>query len=451
MIDFVLPSLGADMDEAMLVAWLVEPGDTVEYGQVIAEVETDKGVIEVECWQDGVIEEMLREPGTERLPVGTPLARIRPAGEAAEANAPAGAPATVTSAVAASPPPRVGREPPPPVRHLAHALGVHLDEVKGTGSDGVITREDIRRRASDDEHERAIERRVGGRPKASPLARRLAAETDVDLSSLVSARGDGLITSADVAAGGSLREGEHTPSEPAPAQAGPHEKTTAVDRATAMRNAIARSMSRSKREIPHYYLADTVDLKRCLGWLETENEERPITDRILPAALLLKATALAIRDVPELNGFWVEGGFSVADSVHLGVAVSLREGGLVAPAIHHADTLTLDEMMASLRDLVARARSWRLRGSEMSDPTVTVTNLGDRGVDIAFPVIIPPQVAMVGFGKIREAVVVGDDGSPAVHPIVDATLAADHRASDGHRGGLFLSALERLLQEPESL
>jgi len=130
--------------------------------------------------------------------------------------------------------------------------------------------------------------------------------------------------------------------------------------------------------------------------------------------------------------------------------VSLRGGGLVAPAIHDADGLTIEEMMVALRDLVARARSGRLRSSEMSDPTTTVTNLGDRGVDETFAVIVPPQVAMVGFGKVNEKPV-AVDGSVAVRPVVHASLAADHRVTDGHRGGLFLSAVDSLLQKPEVL
>jgi len=222
------------------------------------------------------------------------------------------------------------------------------------------------------------------------------------------------------------------------------------DKVSAMRRAIARSMSHSKREIPHYYLATTIDLDRSMKWLDAANEERSVTQRILPAALLIKATALAAREVPEVNGHWVGDGFAPSQSVHLGVAISIREGGLVAPALHDADRLSLDELMSRLRDLVSRARSWRLKSSEMSDPTITVTNLGDRGVDTAFPVIIPPQVAMVGFGKVIDSPV-AVDGAVVVHPVVTASLAADHRVTDGHKGGLFLASIDRLLQEPENL
>lgn len=444
MIDFVLPSLGADMDRAILVAWLVEPGDPVKYGQVIAEVETDKGVIEIECWHDGVVAELLRQPGPERLDVGTVLARIRDEAEVPAA-APPG-PEKSTPALAEWSPAR--HEPPPPIRHLAHTLGVDLADVMGSGPGGSVTREDVRQAAAVTHPPLAAATPAAAavttpaaarpsrdaRPKASPLARRRAAESAVDLTGVAATRFDGLITRQDVEVAASVlgaRENQE-------------------DKALAMRGAIARSMSRSKREIPHYYLGTTIDMDRALRWLEHENESHSISERILPAVMLLKATALAIREVPELNGHWVDDRFHPAEAVHLGVAVSLREGGLVAPAIHHADQLELGALMERLRDLVTRARSWRLRGSEMSDPTVTVTNLGDRGVEMAFPVIIPPQVAMVGFGRIVDAVVVAD-GSAVVHPVVHATLAGDHRATDGHRGGLFLSALDRLLQEPESL
>jgi pyruvate dehydrogenase E2 component (dihydrolipoamide acetyltransferase) len=430
MIDFVLPSLGADMDEAMLVGWLVKPGDEIEYGQVIAEVETDKGVIEVECWHDGVTEELLVQPGPERLPVGTPLARIRLHDEAAPRVAEAPSPTAPTTE---QQPPEHPKEPTPPIRHLAHTLGVDLNSVAGTGPHGSITREDLERAA---DTRRAEPSDTGAstpqtRAKASPRARHLARQLGIDLESLSPTRSDGLVTYSDVE-GASARV-----SQP-------------EDKIAAMRRAITRSMTRSNREIPHYYLATRIDLHHALAWLEAQNETRSITQHILPAVLLLKATALAVRETPELNGHWGDDQFVAAESVHLGVAVSLRDGGLVAPAIHDADSLGLGELMECLRDLVTRARAWKLRSSEMSDPTITVTNLGDRGVETAFPVIIPPQVAMVGFGKIIDDVI-AVDGIPVVHPVVHVTLAADHRVTDGHTGGLFLTALDRLLQKPEQL
>jgi pyruvate dehydrogenase E2 component (dihydrolipoamide acetyltransferase) len=209
-------------------------------------------------------------------------------------------------------------------------------------------------------------------------------------------------------------------------------------------------MAKSKREIPHYYLGTTIDVSKAVAWLEQENLKRPVTQRVLLAAVLLKAVALALKEVPELNGFWVDGAFKPAQAVHLGVGIGLRGGGLVAPAIHDADTKSSMEMMQALADLVSRARSGALRSSELSDATVTVTNLGEQGVETVYGVIYPPQVALVGFGKVVERPW-AENGELCVRRVVHGTLCADHRASVGHRGALFLSALDRSLQEPEKL
>jgi pyruvate dehydrogenase E2 component (dihydrolipoamide acetyltransferase) len=150
-----------------------------------------------------------------------------------------------------------------------------------------------------------------------------------------------------------------------------------------------------------------------------------------------------------VNGFY-DDGFRPSASVHLGVAVALRRGGLVAPAIHDADTLPVDALMEQLRDLVSRARAGRLQRAEMADPTITVTNLGDLGVESVFGVIYPPQVAMVGFGRVLEQAW-AHDGMLGVRPAVTATLSADHRVSDGLRGGRYLARIDELLQAPEQL
>jgi pyruvate dehydrogenase E2 component (dihydrolipoamide acetyltransferase) len=206
-------------------------------------------------------------------------------------------------------------------------------------------------------------------------------------------------------------------------------------------------MSRSKREIPHYYLSHTISLRRALAWLSATNATRPIADRILPGALLLRAVARALWDVPELNGFFVDGGFRPSEEVHLGTAIALRTGGVIAPAILDADDLSVDALMAALRELVTRARAGALRSSELTSATITVTSLGDRGCEAVWGVINPPQVAIVGFGAVADRPW-ADGGQVAVHPVVTVTLAADHRVSDGHRGGLFLHAIDRILQEP---
>jgi pyruvate dehydrogenase E2 component (dihydrolipoamide acetyltransferase) len=269
----------------------------------------------------------------------------------------------------------------------------------------------------------------------SPAARRLAAQRGIDIATLTGSGPGGAIVAADVEA-----------AAPAPAPERPATRRKGFDTA-AMRQAIAAAMGRSKREIPHYYVSQTIDLSAPLARLDRINTGRPPTTRILSAALFLRAVALALRKAPELNGFWDTGGFRPAQSVNVGWAVALRGGGLIAPAIHDADRLSLDALMAALRDLVTRARGFGLRSSEVTDATITVTSLGERGAEIVWPIIYPPQVAIVGVGRIvTRPWVVGESVVP--RPVVTLTLAADHRASDGHRGGLFLAEVERLLQEP---
>jgi pyruvate dehydrogenase E2 component (dihydrolipoamide acetyltransferase) len=218
-----------------------------------------------------------------------------------------------------------------------------------------------------------------------------------------------------------------------------------------MRQAIAAAMARSKREIPHYYLSTNIDLKRALDWLNAENLKRPMEDRLLYGVLLIKAVALTLREFPELNAIWEAGQLVVKPEIHVGVAISIRQGGLIAPALHLADKKSLSELMHDFRDLVQRARAGSLRSSELSDSTITVTSLGEQGVESVFGIIYPPQVALVGFGKIADRPWVVDGQALAVRPVITATLSADHRVSDGHRGGLFLSSLDRCLQQPEKL
>jgi len=216
-----------------------------------------------------------------------------------------------------------------------------------------------------------------------------------------------------------------------------------------VRASIARLMTRSNREIPQYYLETTVDLSQALAWMRERNTELDMEHRLVPAALVLRAIALAAAGHPELNGFWVDDAFAPGTGVHLGVAVSLPGGGLIAPAIHDADRLDTVELMARLRDLVARARARRLRRTELVDPTLTVTNLGDEGVEAVYGVVYPPQVALVGVGKVLErpwAV----NGMVGVRPCVRLTLAADHRATDGFIGARFLDHVDRLLHSPQT-
>ncbi len=462
MTDFKMPSLGADMDRGKVVEWLLKEGDPFERGGVIVLVETDKGIIEVEIWDGGTMEEIVVGPG-EEVAVGTVIARYRPEGEEAEPGRrepardlpseaagladdagvaePPSDPAIVEAAPSESPPvvdhPRVT----PPIRHLAHQLDVDIDGVVGSGPGGAITRSDVERAA------RPLASRSEVRLRVSPRARRLAEELGIDLAEVAGSGPSGVISEADILAHAGPVEPERVVTEPAHATV---KEDLAEQQRSAMRRAIGQVMAKSKREIPHYYLGTDIDMTRALAWLEEENLRRSMAKRLLPAVMMLKASALAIRDVPEMNGFWRDEAFEESEDIHLGVAVSLRQGGLIAPAIHHADRKSLDELMTDLKDLVARARTGRLRSSEMSDPTITITNLGDRGVGEVYGVIYAPQVALVGFGKATQLPWIVD-GLLGIRRIVRATLSADHRVSDGHRGGIYLQAVDRYLQEPEQL
>jgi pyruvate dehydrogenase E2 component (dihydrolipoamide acetyltransferase) len=461
-----MPSLGADMDSGTLLEWLVEPGQLVHRGDIVAVVDTSKAAIDIEVFEDGVIDDIVVPAGSQ-VPVGTVLAHLTSSEPAAvsiskrpEQRQPKGIAPKEDKDIAPKEEIATKKEAPPPrarsrlVRVEAERLGIDLATIHGSGPRGSITRKDVR--------QAALHRR---RVRSSPYARRRAGELGIDLGSVAGSGPGGAVRAAD------LIQAQHPapPSVetvtagaaevPAPARQDeipPSAKQEArgIDKRTsrqlAMRQAIGALMARSKREIPHYYLSTTIDLSVATSWLRPRNAGRPPSEQLTPAALLFKAAALACHDVPEVNGFWLEDHFAASQAVHLGIAISLRGGGLLAPAIHDADTLPVAELMSCLRDLVSRARTGRLRSAEMRDPSITVTNLGDRGVESVLGVIYPPQVALVGFGKVVDrpwAV----DGMLTVRPVVTATLAADHRASDGHRGGLYLEAVDRLLQVPEEL
>jgi pyruvate dehydrogenase E2 component (dihydrolipoamide acetyltransferase) len=283
------------------------------------------------------------------------------------------------------------------------------------------------------------------RQRVSPAARQRAQASHLDLSALVGTGVEGAITLADVARAAAAAAQPPQPQlipQPQPQPQG-------LD-PTPMRAAIAAAMARSKREIPHYYLSQAIPLGEALSWLAGHNQQAPVTQRVLPAVLLIKATAVALAHVPELNGLYLDGRYRPSAAVHAGIAIALRGGGLIAPALHDVQAKPLQALMAELSELVTRARSGGLRSSEMTDATITITNLGERGVDAVFGVIYPPQVALVGFGHIMDQPWVRD-GQVGIQPVVQASLSADHRVSDGHAGARFLAALSDALQRPAAL
>jgi len=393
-IDFHLPSLGADMESATFTQWLKKPGEAIRRGEALAVVETAKGLIDLESFDDGKILELLVMPGAQ-VPVGAVLARIDSesavAASPAAQIAPASAPAPVAPARAPGPgAPPVTAAPPSPApcvssrrrpispaaRRRAHELGVALETLEQTGAGGVLHVEDIERLAA--QTARAAPERVG------------------------------------------------------------------------MRTAIGAAMARSKREIPHYYLGHAVDFAPAREWLLHYNSQVPVADRLIEGVLLLKAVALAAARIEGFNGYFREGRFEPARDVHVGTAIALRGGGLVAPAVLNAAGKDLTTIMREFSDLVTRVRSGHMRSVEFTAATITVTSLGSDVADVLYPIINPPQVAIVAAGFITERPWVCD-GKLIVRPVLNLTVAADHRVTDGRAGSHFVHAIADLLATPEKL
>jgi pyruvate dehydrogenase E2 component (dihydrolipoamide acetyltransferase) len=394
MSEFLMPSLGADMEDGTLIEWKKKIGDSVKRGDIIAEVETQKGLIEIEVFEEGIIEKLLINEGT-KVPVGTIMALINPIGATLETK----------------------KEKPIEL----HPIEEKVTEVVG--------------------HETAEEIHI----KASPLAKKIAEDHHIALLQIKGNGPDGAITKEDVerfiAQHENIKKGAIG------------NISVAIEKIetpiNTIRAAIAAAMSKSNREIPHYYLEKRIDLTKALAWLQEANEQRKVQSRLLPVVLFIKAIAKTLVDFPDLNAVW-ENGLRTKKDINIGFVVALHNGGIMVPAIHQADLKTVDEIMEALNDLIPRARAMKLRSSELSDGTITLTSMGDRGADSVFGVIYPPQVAIIGFGSISEQPY-AENGMLGIRTVVHATLAGDHRATDGLTGSRFLNVLSENLQKPELL
>lgn len=429
MAEFRMPALGADMEKGTIVTWLKQPGEAVKRGELIAEVETEKGVIEVESFDDGVVDRLVVPEGRVAK-VGEVLAMIRGEGEAA----------------APSPAEKPEKEKAKPQPKPRKTVAAKPEEA--------IARKPTKKK----EEGEAVP--VPGRKRVSPAARRRAGQLGVDVKTLTGSGPDGVVTLADV------EKAAQAPSRPAPkpkekaAKAKKAEKAEAPRAAKpakeggidleAMRHAIAATMARAKREIPHYYVSTTIDMTAVLDFLQDLNKDRSPADRLLPLVLVMKAAALTLKRVPNLNGRYGEEGLEQSEAIHMGTAIALRGGGLVAPAIFDLDQLSLADIMEKLRDLSARVRAGRMRRTELTGGTFTVTSLGEGGVEAMTPIISPPQVGILALGSIVERPWVVD-GKVLPRRVMHATVAGDHRASDGRHGARFLELLTAQLQEPEKL
>ena len=386
-----MASLGAGMEDGRLIEWKKKIGDSVKRGDSIAEVETQKGLIEIEVFDEGIIEKLLIKEGT-KVPVGTVMALISPIAAAIETK----------------------NEKP---------IELHPIEEKASAAIADKTANEIH-------------------IKASPLAKKIAEENHIDLFQLKGSASDGAITKEDVENAIAQRDSTDTGKRIL-------ETEKSVASSEAIRAAIAAAMSKANREIPHYYLEKRIDLTKALAWLQEANENRKVQSRLLPVVLFIKAIAKSLLDFPDLNAIW-DNGLKPKKEINIGFVVALHNGGIMVPAIHQTNLKTVDEIMEALNDLIPRARAMKLRSSELSDGTITLTSLGDQGADTVFGIIYPPQVAIIGFGGILQQPF-AEKGMLGIRSVVNVTLAGDHRATDGLTGSRFLNVLSENLQKPESL
>jgi pyruvate dehydrogenase E2 component (dihydrolipoamide acetyltransferase) len=453
-IDITMPSLGADMSEGTLIEWLVDVGDHVNKGDIVAVLETDKGAIDMETYQAGKVAEILVQP-VAKVPVGTVLARLESASDSLPSEA-------------------------CEQKENKTALKEKKETLEQVADNDIVEKKRAEEKPLEpatkfipppqsDLHSTLTLTSIS-EVRASPLVRKMAVDLQLDLSAIKGSGPAGAILLNDIS--GIMDANKKNKKPAAKTQAKAHESNdnifnspvlnTKVLNTNPMRVAIASAMEKSKREIPHYYLSRDIDISAAQQWLRTENTEREPDQRQLLLALLLKAVAMTLIKYPSLNGYYIDNQFQASDSIHIGNVISLREGGLdgglggglggglIVPAIHNVEKLSVDDIMQALRDIVHRSRRGRLRSSELTDATITVSNMGDRGADTVLGVIYPPQVAIIGFGRPRKAPQV-QENAVVVSDIISISLSADHRVSDGGLGAKFLQALSKKLQKPELL
>lgn len=402
MIDVTMPSLGADMQAGKIVEWFIEPGKSVKKGDVIADVETEKGVIEIESWHAGVISEICADIG-DLVNVGGLLARIDTANE----NVPG---------------------------ILSDETAIRDERVKAVMAPLVAGNE-----KSDDmlsiRHDASLS--VSERVKISPLAKKIAGEYGVNVSDIKGSGYSGAIRRDDIL--------QHLKSINAVDLKKKSNKSSKDSR-----HVIAELMSRSHHEIPHYYLSTRVAVGKCLTILNRLNESRSPSEQVLLVGVFLKAIAMACCKFHDFNGFWQNDAFQASDSVNIGLSVHSRTFGLVAPCIIDADKKNIFEISSQVLDVISRLRDGKLRRDEMVAGSITCTYLGERGVDEVFGLINPPQVTLVGIGNVFQSPAAFQD-KIGIESFIMLSLSGDHRAHDGHRGSLFLRKIKDAIEQASHL
>ena len=409
--EVTMPSMGADMTEGTIVKWLKAEGDAIERGDKLAEIETDKTVVEMEAYSAGLLRKIVVAEG-ERVPVGELIAYIgdaddevpetaAPAASEAPAAAPPPAPPTPAAAPAAVPPAPPAVPTPPP---------------------------------------------AGGRVKASPMARRLARERDIDISQIVGTGPGGRITRDDVLS--------YQPPAAAPAvAASPAPEIDSSDvPLTSMRQAIARVTVRSKTEKPHFYVTVAVDMTELMRLRMGINEALAESGvRVSVNDMIIKASVNALTSQPKFNKFYEDDRLVGQSDINIGLAIALEQG-LIVPALLQCQGKSLVQLSQAAKDLGRRARGdgGTLTQEELTGGTFAISNMGMLDVESFSAIIVPPQSAILATGSVTKTPVVRDD-QIVVADIMKATLSVDHRVADGAEGAVFLNEIRKNLENPARL
>jgi pyruvate dehydrogenase E2 component (dihydrolipoamide acetyltransferase) len=470
--DVTMPRLSDTMQEGKIARWLKQPGDRVSPGDVLAEIETDKATMELEAYDAGVLERIVVPEG-QSAPIGQAIAVI---GTGDRATAPSPPNAAESERTASPRPPSEPAAPAPRTPEPAPAASAGASPESAVGPPAAVPPETEAGSAAASAARAAADQadREQGAVRASPMARAIARERGIDLRTIHGSGPGGRIIRADVEAVGG---NGHAPAPPAPGAApaavgrapavaatppGAPAPTVPAEAAAApptpsgaevevrpvgrVHQVMAERTLQSVRDIPQYYLTAEIDMQAALDLrrqLEVTFGEEP---RITINAIVLRAVALALREVPEVNSVWRDGQWAIHRHVHLGMAVAIPDG-LIVPVIRDADRKSLREIAVESRALAGRAREGKLSLPEVQGSTFSVTNLGMFDVEEFHGIINPPEAGLLAVGTIVEKPA-GLDGQVVLRPRMRVTLTADHRAYSGDVGARFLQAVKRLLEQP---
>ena len=430
-VKILMPALSPTMTEGTLAKWLVGEGDAVKSGDVIAEIETDKATMEVEAVEEGKLGKILVEEGTEGVAVNNVIALLLEEGEDDSALA--------SVDVLAAAVDNVGTPPLPETSTLA-PITTPVPAVAAPP---------------------AASASAEGRVVASPLARRMATQAGLDLEEMTGTGPNGRIVKADVeaalAGGGIAATVSAGPSmAPAIGQAAPtkadklpFEPDFELESLSTIRKTIARRLTESKQQIPHFYLTVDCEIDELLAMRKTLNDKADGAYKLSVNDMIIKAAAIALRRVPKANASWTDEGIKFYKSADISVAVAI-EGGLITPVVRQADNKGLEAISSEMKSLSEKARDGKLAPGEYQGGTFSISNLGMYGIKEFSAVINPPQACILAVGAGAQQPVV-KDGALAVATVMSCTLSVDHRAVDGAIGAEYLSALKRLVEDPLSM